>query len=158
MEPHSAVVHKSHGKNRWGKSYCTVNPDVLIPLCFSGCCVFCERGRAGVSAVVYQRPAAWFGRRLPAGLPGGIQLQLWAGHQQHPGGPVSSQPGQTGQSHAKVMLYTGIGYTCYTNIFFNFNNSNDGRKSDKFCFLPIFPLMFFYFFMPPEEKQEKRAF
>lgn len=72
----------------------------------SGCSVSSERGGARVSAVVNQGPAPWFGRRLPAGLPARVQLQLWAGHQQHPGGPLGPQPGQTGPSHAKVTSHT----------------------------------------------------
>lgn len=79
---------------------------VFIYLFFSGSGLCGERRGAGVSAVVYQRPAAWSGRRLPAGLPAGVQLQLWAGHQQHPGGPVSPKPGQNGPSHAKVTAHT----------------------------------------------------
>lgn len=74
----------------------------------SGRHVSSDRGGAGVSAVVYQGPTSWFGWRFPAGMPEGIQLQLRAGHQWHPGGPVSSQPGQTGPNHATVTPDTEI--------------------------------------------------
>lgn len=79
---------------------------ILCVVCLPGCSVSTERGGAGFSAVLYQGPAARFGRRLPAGLPAGVRLQLRARHQQHSGGPLGPQPGQTGPSHAEVTLHT----------------------------------------------------